>query len=1126
MNGSLYLAPAGHGKTEHVIQRIRAAQKADPLTPIYAIFPNQNQVHAFRARLSADQGAIGVTLGTFYTFYAHILGLAGRLQPSMPEPVQYRLLRQAVEQLADQGTLQHFADLRDKPGFVVVLRTLVEEFKRASIGRDEFVKALDQLENSEPRLAELGEIYTYYQDWLLENGWADTEGQGWLAALALRRDKTLCDDLQLLVVDGFDEFTPNQLEVLGLLTERATDTVVTMTGEVAPDGQVRHRPAWRRFHRALRHVQQTLEIEPQPLPIPSPKVVPMTRDPHLRLLEENLFEGHASQATDDAQIGDVVSTEPTVQLTEAQNRSEEARAALRWIKARLVQDGMAPHQVAIIGRDIGPYRLFLEETAREFGIPIHVGEGLRLATNPAVAALLSLLMLPLESSQDDGFWARRPVLDVLRNPYLQDVAPNIVGRDVLRLEWIATKAHVVRGLDQWQDALTDWVGYIERKVEEASDQENGAEAAEAQQERDDDVEEGSTGAQIDPAEASALQSAFMEFSQRIMPSGLSSPREYAAFVESIIGDEPAQSQINVADELALNKETEPLGIASRAALNVDTAARDLAALRVLKEILRSMILASDSFFGEAQENNDSGNEPEPQSDIQPSYEQFILDLTGSVQGAVYYPPSTEGASMTSAVPVLSVLNARGLAYRAVAIIGLAEGDFPRGEREDILLREEDRAQLRQAGLDNLDTRLHGDEISFFYQAVTRATAKLLLTRPYLADDGEAWEPSPYWQEVVRLLQPDIAHIRPEDPLRPDAVSSPNELMRLLSQQKWTTEDDSGIKHRWIAEAELANLSPPEIERVLRNAAILHARLAEQPRGIFEGDLARVAAHLTTRYSADHVWSSSRLEAYGLCPLHFWLGQDLMLEARQPPQEGFDVFILGNMYHEILEEIYEQVETPATPDALLAFLPEIAEEVFDAAPQKYGFRPSPLWAMQRNELEQIMARTLAALGEATADLVPMKQEQVFGLEGALPLTVERDGDAFRVRGFIDRIDQDADGKLHIIDYKSGSSAIRAADLEEGRRLQIALYALAAQNALKLGTIGNGFYWHVGSAKASSLALNKFDGGVEAALEKVIEHTFAHVQGVRAGHFEPTPPSSGCPGHCPGASFCWRYKPKSF
>src|SRR5262249_2719371 len=113
----------------------------------------------------------------------------------------------------------------------------------------------------------------------------------------------------------------------------------------------------------------------------------------------------------------------------------------------------------------------------------------------------------------------------------------------------------------------------------------------------------------------------------------------------------------------------------------------------------------------------------------------------------------------------------GLSFRAVALLGLAEGEFPQAEREMPLLREADRAALSERGA-RLEPHVRGDELTLFYEAVTRARENLLIGRPYLADDGQAWEPSTYWRQLHRLLgQPQPLRVRPEDRLAGGAVAS-------------------------------------------------------------------------------------------------------------------------------------------------------------------------------------------------------------------------------------------------------------------------------------------------------------------------------------------------------------------
>jgi RecB family exonuclease len=141
-------------------------------------------------------------------------------------------------------------------------------------------------------------------------------------------------------------------------------------------------------------------------------------------------------------------------------------------------------------------------------------------------------------------------------------------------------------------------------------------------------------------------------------------------------------------------------------------------------------------------------------------------------------------------------------------------------------------------------------------------------------------------------------------------------------------------------------------------------------------------------------------------------------------------------------------------------------------------------------------------------------------------VTHNGRRLRLRGFVDRLDRDAEGRLQVIDYKAGSTPISARDLESGKRVQLPLYALAVRDALGLGEVGGGFYWHVNSAKASSLRLESYLGGPELAMQTALEHALDTVDAVRAGQFPPKPPSGGCPNNCPAAAFCWRYTPRAW
>ncbi len=1028
----ILLAPAAHGKTAYTIARLRALP---PLVPARVLVPDKAQAQALRRRLAQAGGALGVEVQTFYDLYADVLALAqdarcpggdGHL-PRLPPAVRHHLIRHIVVRLCDAGQLPYHAPLRDSPGFARLLADLFGELKRARVFPEDlecaFSPSPQEESRGDGRLAELARIYAAYQAWLIENGWMDADGQGWLAAIALEKDPALFSDLGLLVVDGFDEFNPTQLHILRLLARRAADTIVTLTGDL----QNPNRQAHRRLARARAALVETLDVELTPLSTCS-----LSTCLPLAHLEQNLFEPNAPPLA----AGDALT------FLEAQNRAAEAREALRWLKTRIVREHVPIAETAVVARDVTPYRPFLEEVAAEFGMPLRFISAADLGTNPAVAALLNLLGL------EPGGWMPRAMLDALTSPYFDWSSSGLQPGDAVRLDAVARAGKVVGGPDgreQWRETLRR---LAERKPE--------------QDEEIDDVEDAAPRYLPTGPEAERLAAVFDAIVARITPPSQATLREYIVWIEELIGDDPALSPtraVRSGDSAApTNRGGKSLCLVARARENPATAERDVAALRVFKDILRGLALADALLKVE-------------RDGILP-YNEFLAELVQAVESATYHVP-VEG----EAILVASALQARGLTFDSVAVLGLAEGEFPCAEQEDVLLRESDRAWLRERGF-AVEPRLQGDAVTLFYHAVTRARRRLLLCRPYLADDGQPWEPSPYWL-TVQALFPDapLLHIRPTDP-----VSDP------------ASEQELGNP------AAITSPSPP-------------------------GDLTSLAAQLGGRFGPERPWSSSRLETYAKCPFYFWAAYVMELAPREPPRVGFDVLTLGNIYHRVLERLYARMPE-GDPERLRAELPTVAREIYEAAPHDYGFRPSPLWERQQEELTRVLRRTLDALIEAAGEYRPSAQELPFGLKDKPPLVLERAGGLpLRIRGYIDRIDRAPGGRLRVIDYKAGSTAISARDLTEGHRLQLPLYALAAREALGAEVAG-GFYWHVGSARPSSLRLENYEGGVSGAIEKAVEYALAIAAAVRRGEFAPRPPQEGCPPFCPALSFCEHYKPKAW
>lgn len=1073
MSTRLYLAPAAAGKTTYALTQARLAAQGLRCVP-RVVVPTQLQVRTCKRRLAEMGGTLGVHVGTFGALYATCLNAVGEVYTELTEPIQYRLMRSVVDSLP----LQYYTPLTDRPGFIQVLCKLVGELKAARIQPQSLMQAVANLGN-ELRLRELAEVYSVYQRLLQSEGWADHAGIAWLALEALEeRAPDVGRDWPLLIVDGFDNFTEVQLALLRVLAGRVGELVVTLTGCADSD----KRP-WvhERFADTAGRLADVLGTKAEALPD-----TPLERPHALSFLEANLYRPTPVHAVPNS----------GVEWIEAPDRVSEVRSALRWLKALLVGVNGAvplrPIDVALLARDIVPYYPFVLQIAAEFGVPVRLASGLSLATNPAVAALLDLLRLSLPDAESHAQVAlpRRQVIEAWRSPYLAWSAhvsendPEGIGielHDADALDAAARWRQVIGGLDQWQEALQ---ALAKRSSSPESDEERALPSRIP------------TG-----AAAQQLWGKFQRFVRRITPPETAHTyREYVSWLEDMIGSDPQPGESPVVPE----ENSVSLCVFERARRMMqgedtlpDLAELDIAALQMLKDILRGLVWAEQAV----------------RSEHPVSYAQFFSDLEGAIHASVYRPALRPEHQE---VLVSDVVQARGVPLRAVALLGMAEGEFPAKLNEDPFLRDADRVRLSQELGLRLAPSTASAEVEFFYETVSRPSDHLLLSRPRLADTGADWLPSPYWEEVKRWAEFKPQRMRVDAaPCVQDVASWP-ELMESLA-----THHNQDRLEAWVDQTD------PERQAALQAASqMLEARRPGQGSAC-DGDLTTLAREFSAAFAPQRTWSASRLETYRACPFRFFVTHVLRLEPRVEPTEGLNAAQIGNIFHRILEQVYlaPEVRDQADVSQLLQALGAIARKVLDEAPVREGFRATAWWEQTRAEIEEKMRRSLIALHspELSGDYVPVAHEVAF--ERANELVVHDGDDSFRLRGRIDRIDRTPDGRLRIIDYKSGGkSSFTNQALSDGKKIQLALYAVAVRDALHLGEPVDGFYWHVQQAERSSLTLSKYRGEAgESAPDVAVQRAWEAVRGVRAGAFVPLSPEDGCPPYCPALAFCWHYVP---
>jgi len=1038
-NATILLGPAASGKTQRLIELL--VDEPGLILPRWAVLPDRTQVAAFRRRIAAAGGALGVSVGTFGDLFQEILARAGRPVAVTPEPARQRLIRLALRRLEADGKLPFYQPIVRTPGLLEVVGGAIAELKRGRV-RPDAVAALARSLERGTALAELARIYADYEARLAAIPWTDREGLGDLAIGALNELPGLMTDMPLIAVDGFDSFEAAQLEALTALSGQVERLIVALPGT-----RVKERIVDRRFVETLNRVHRALpdaSIEAlqsrstlTPGAVDGLQLLPKLPEPLIQL-EASLFELDIRP----------FDPEQAIELIEARSPADEAREAMRWLKARLVRDHLGLEDCAVIAPNAMRYGSLLRRAAAEFGIVLLFTHGEPLIQAPAVSALLDLLEIGRSN------WSRRLTLQAVRSPYFDLASFGLGAVDALALDAASHAGQVIEGLDQWEEALT-------RLVRAEPDS------------RAETLEEGlPPSAPPKGATAARLLEAIQTLAKRLAPA---KPRTTAQWVEWLE---------DLLDEL---------GFPERTAADSDRAGadREHTAFERLRETLRAL-LWGEIVTGEQKL----------------SYDEFLDELRSAVETT----PDRQRLSDGPAVNVLGLLEAPGRNHQAVVVMGLSEGLLPAVEREDPFLDEETRAAL------GLESRLGREQPGLFYQAVTRADARLLLTRPYLADDGEAWEPSPFWRAVQRMLSGSPRRIRPEDPRPLQEAGSPQELLF------W------GVRRGGMP-ASLLKSHRERWAELQHSRNVLAARSQREAEGPYDGSLAGLAESLAERFNADHLWSPSRLETYGTCPHMFFTSHLLGLELREPPKPGLDAAQLGSVLHEVLEAAYRTADNLADTESVLRSLDQVLDPILDRAPQRHGFRPTPLWAIERAQHAESLRQTVRALAEQAPEWVPIGLELAFGMDEQPPLELELDGRVVRVRGVVDRLDRRPDGGLRVIDYKTGGSGLNPAELNEGRRIQLPLYALAAQDALGLGQVVDGFYWAILAAERGALRLSNYrapeEGDLEvgpaAAYATARAHVRRVVEGVSAGRFPPIPPPAGCPEYCPAAAWCWRYQP---
>ena len=449
---------------------------------------------------------------------------------------------------------------------------------------------------------------------------------------------------------------------------------------------------------------------------------------------------------------------------------------------------------------------------------------------------------------------------------------------------------------------------------------------------------------------------------------------------------------------------------------------------------------------------------------------------------------------------------------AIFLVGMDADRVPGVAGQDPVLLDSDRRVLGQ------DLPTSGEVLrervfrlaAMFARLPGRATMSYCA---WQATEARSVGPSAFMLQALRLARRDstltFQHLHEHTTRIVSAIPRPGRA-HLDADDVWMSALGSGPV--LIRGVEAVRASFPRLDRGLAAAAERRYGSPGHVHGVVEPQPDR----LDPRRNGDVVVSASNLEALGTCPLRYMYRAVLRAYPPDDPELDPDVWLdhlrRGSLLHSVFEttlrEAKERSVKPENGDfetlaleTLRAGIARMREEV-----------PIPG--------EGTLAREEAALREDVRSFVRMMRQQRpdyvalelrFGLDDDLPVVLELGQGALRLRGVIDRVDQDLAG-FHVVDYKTGGThGFGSEAFNGGRRLQHAIYALAVEERLGGEVVDGQYHFPTRRGQNEVFVYDRDTLRRAAGLVDLL------LDGVAAGQFVPTDEPADC-AFCDFAEIC--------
>lgn len=377
----LILGRSGTGKSTMIYNCIRnaGAQRRQVL-----LVPDQNSYEAERAlcTITGNSASLYAEVLTFHRLCNRVFLQKGGLGvPEMDGGGRILMMHKAVKKAAGNGLLKVCRTASDRPAFLKSLLATADELKSHCVSPDMLLEVAYEVEDpAGEKLSELAHICNFYNEFMDQSQRLDPQDR--LDRLAERLEDGEWAREKDIWVDGFSDFSPQQMKVLELLMASAHSVTVALACEESTEvGETE-------IFAAAHNTRYQLCSAAQKVGLGKPEIVALDgvpkglRRPALEFLEQNLF-AYQNRETG-AQTGEL-------ELFAARN----PRSEVEWVAARILrlvrEEGYRFRDIGVVARTFGDYSDLVEAVFGKYGVPVFCSGMHDILEKPVLSLIVGAL---------------------------------------------------------------------------------------------------------------------------------------------------------------------------------------------------------------------------------------------------------------------------------------------------------------------------------------------------------------------------------------------------------------------------------------------------------------------------------------------------------------------------------------------------------------------------------------------------------------------------------------------------------------------------------------------------------------------------------------------------------------